>query len=59
MKKIDEKIRKASKEIKDNQKCCDSEISRLQKHYDTIVLKLDEIKKNIETKLKENLEKKC
>uniref|UniRef100_A0A8W8MDG1 B box-type domain-containing protein n=1 Tax=Magallana gigas TaxID=29159 RepID=A0A8W8MDG1_MAGGI len=55
---IDEKIKKASKQREGNKKCCDSEVSKLQKHYDAIVSKLDEIKKNLETKLVENLERK-
>lgn len=44
--------------MEDNRKCCDSEVSKLQKHYVEIVSKLDEIKKDIETKLKENLDRK-
>nr|XP_034309489.1 uncharacterized protein LOC117683771 [Crassostrea gigas] len=55
---IDKKIKKASKQREGNKKCCDSEVSKLQKHYDAIVSKLDEIKKNLETKLVENLETK-
>uniref|UniRef100_K1Q441 Uncharacterized protein n=1 Tax=Magallana gigas TaxID=29159 RepID=K1Q441_MAGGI len=55
---IDEKIKKASKQREGNKKCCDSEVSKLQKHYDAIVSKLDEIKKNLETKLVEDLERK-
>eukprot|EP00105_Crassostrea_gigas_P028289 XP_011449897.1 PREDICTED: E3 ubiquitin-protein ligase TRIM33-like [Crassostrea gigas] len=55
---IDEKIKKASKQKEGNKKCCDSEVSKLQKHYDAIVSKLDEIKKNLETKLVENLVRK-
>ncbi|XP_052683071.1 uncharacterized protein LOC128163495 [Crassostrea angulata] len=55
---IDEKIKKASKQREGNKKCCDSEVSKLQKHYDVIVSKLDEIKKNLETKLVEDLERK-
>ncbi|XP_052684010.1 uncharacterized protein LOC128164278 [Crassostrea angulata] len=53
---IDVKIKKASKQKEGNKKCCDSEVSKLQKHNDAIVSKLDEIKKNLETKLMENLE---
>uniref|UniRef100_A0A8W8M5C0 B box-type domain-containing protein n=3 Tax=Magallana gigas TaxID=29159 RepID=A0A8W8M5C0_MAGGI len=55
---IDKKMKKASKQKEGNKKCCDSEVSKLQKHYDAIVSKLDEIKKNLETKLVENLERK-
>uniref|UniRef100_A0A8W8MGT2 B box-type domain-containing protein n=1 Tax=Magallana gigas TaxID=29159 RepID=A0A8W8MGT2_MAGGI len=58
VKMMDEKIKKASEQMEDNQKCCDPEVSKLQEHYDAIVSKLDEIKKNFETKLRENLERK-
>ncbi|XP_065926466.1 uncharacterized protein [Magallana gigas] len=58
VKTMDEKIQMATKLMENNQKCCDSEISKLQKHYDAIVSKLDEIKKNFETKLRENLKTK-
>lgn len=44
--------------MEDNQKCCDSELSKLQTHYDEIVAKLDKNKEKIETKLKENLKSK-
>lgn len=30
--------------MKDNQECCDSELSKLQTHYDEIVAKLDKKK---------------
>lgn len=55
VKEIDNKITKAGKLMEDNQKCCDFEVFKLQKHYYEIVSKLDEIKKNIETKLRNNL----
>ncbi|XP_052706609.1 uncharacterized protein LOC128182045 [Crassostrea angulata] len=55
---ISEKIKKASKQIEDNQKCCDSEVARLQTQFDAIVSKLEEIKKNYEKTLSENLERK-
>lgn len=58
MKAIDEKIKRASKQMEDNQKCCEFEISKLQKHFDAIVSKLDDIKKNFEKKLKETLDRK-
>lgn len=44
--------------MEDNQKCCKDEVSKLQKHYDAIVTKCDEIKKNYEIALRENLERK-
>lgn len=55
VKEMDNKITKADKLMEDNQNCCDFEVFKLQKHYDEIVSKLDEIKKNIETKLRNNL----
>ncbi|XP_065925641.1 uncharacterized protein [Magallana gigas] len=55
---IDEKIKKASKQMEDNKKCCDSEVAKLQKQFDAIVSKLEEIKKNYGKTLKENLERK-
>eukprot|EP00105_Crassostrea_gigas_P045013 XP_019929161.1 PREDICTED: uncharacterized protein LOC109620696 [Crassostrea gigas] len=58
VKEMDDKIKKSGKLMEDNRKFCDSEVFKLQKHYDEIVSKLDEIKKNIETKLRENLERK-
>ncbi|XP_052704030.1 uncharacterized protein LOC128180179 [Crassostrea angulata] len=58
VKKMDEEIQKATKQLEDNKECCDSEVRKLQKHYDAIVSKLGEIKKNFETKLRENLERK-
>ncbi|XP_052706488.1 uncharacterized protein LOC128181946 [Crassostrea angulata] len=58
LKDMDDKIKKSGKLMEDNRKLCDSEVFKLQKHYDEIVSKLDEIKKNIETKLRENLERK-
>lgn len=38
--------------MEDNQKCCKDEVSKLQKHYDAIVTKCDEIKKNYEIALR-------
>lgn len=51
---MDNKVTKAGKLMEDNQKSCDFEVFKLQKYYE-IVSKLDEIKKNIETKLRDNL----
>ncbi|XP_065925876.1 uncharacterized protein [Magallana gigas] len=58
VKTMDEKVQKAAKLMENIQKCCDSEISKLQKHYNAIVSKLDEIAKHFETKLRENLKTK-
>ncbi|XP_062581493.1 E3 ubiquitin-protein ligase TRIM33-like [Saccostrea cucullata] len=41
---IDEKIRKVSKQITENEELCDSEIKKLQKHVDGIMAKLTEIR---------------
>ncbi|XP_062569761.1 uncharacterized protein LOC134231806 [Saccostrea cucullata] len=54
---IDEKIEKTSKQITENKELCDTEIKKLQKHYDEIVTRLSEIRKNNEQKLRENLRK--
>lgn len=45
---IEESIQKEVKQLEDNQKSCDSEVSKLQKHYDAIVSTLNEIKKKTE-----------
>lgn len=58
VKEMDEKIEKAAKQMEDNQKCCNSKVSKLQKQFDEIVSKLDEIKKNLETELRECLVRK-
>uniref|UniRef100_A0A8W8IJJ6 Tripartite motif-containing protein 2 n=1 Tax=Magallana gigas TaxID=29159 RepID=A0A8W8IJJ6_MAGGI len=39
--------------MEDNQKCCDYEVSMLQKQFDEIVSKLDKIKIHLETELRE------
>lgn len=58
VKTIEEKIRNEFKQFEENQKRFDSEVLKLQKHYDLIVLQIVEIRKNIETKLREGLERK-
>ncbi|XP_065924427.1 uncharacterized protein [Magallana gigas] len=58
VKKMEKKIQKATKLMENNQQCCDSEVSKFQKHYEAIVSKLAQIKKNLETNLKKNLEQK-
>nr|XP_034318344.1 uncharacterized protein LOC117686753 [Crassostrea gigas] len=58
VKKMEEKIQKATKLMEDNQNCCDSEVSKLQKQCDAIVSILIETKKNFETKLRKNLKTK-
>lgn len=55
---MNEKIQKAGKLMWDNRKCYKSEVSKLQKHYDEIVAKLKVIKKNIEIKMRGDLERK-
>lgn len=44
--------------MEENKNFCDSEVSKLQKQFDAIVLKLEEINKNYGKTLKENLERK-
>lgn len=58
LREIDKKIEMTAKQIKDNQKRCDIEISKLQKHYKEIISRLDEIKKNRESILRDNLKRK-
>ena len=48
---VDEKIQDASKQIKENKRKCEREISKLQKHYDAILKDLDVIRDNIEKSL--------
>lgn len=57
LKNMDENIKMATKQVEDNQTCCDSEINNLQIHYDAFVSKLNESKMNFETKLRENLDR--
>lgn len=58
LREIDKKIEMAGKQIWDNRKRFDIEISRLQKHYKEIVSRLNEIKKNRERLLRNNLQRK-
>lgn len=58
LREIDKKIEMAGKQIWDNRKRFDIEISRLQKHYKEIVSRLNEIKKNRERILRNNLQRK-
>ncbi|XP_062577175.1 uncharacterized protein LOC134239043 [Saccostrea cucullata] len=55
---IDEKIEKVSQQILGNKELCDSETEKLHKHVDEIIVKLNEIRKNIEQRLRDNLEEK-
>lgn len=58
LREVDKKIEMTAKQIDDNQKRLDIEISKLQKHYREIVLRLKEIKKNRESILRDNLQRK-
>ena len=44
--------------MKENEKRCETEVFRLQKHFDAIVEKLDIIRKRHEATLKDRLESK-
>ncbi|XP_061170953.1 uncharacterized protein LOC133180441 [Saccostrea echinata] len=55
---IEEKIEKMSKQITENEELCDSEIKKLQKHYDEIITSLSEIKKRNERRLRDHLKDK-
>ncbi|XP_062585422.1 uncharacterized protein LOC134247103 [Saccostrea cucullata] len=56
--RIDEKIEKVSKEITENKELCDSEIKKLQKHIDEIIVRLNDISGKNEKRLRDNLEEK-
>uniref|UniRef100_K1RF12 Uncharacterized protein n=1 Tax=Magallana gigas TaxID=29159 RepID=K1RF12_MAGGI len=58
VKELDKMIQQAAKQMEDNQNCFESELYKLRKHFDMIVSKLDEIKKNYENTLREKLESK-
>ncbi|XP_061178363.1 uncharacterized protein LOC133187004 [Saccostrea echinata] len=55
---IDGKIEKMSNQISEKEKLCETEIKKLQKHYDEIISKLSEIKEHMEQQLRDNLKKK-
>ncbi|XP_061184795.1 uncharacterized protein LOC133192804 [Saccostrea echinata] len=55
---IDEKIEKLSEQITENKELCDSEIKKLQEHYDDIISRLIEIRKHTEQRLTDHLEEK-
>ncbi|XP_062619186.1 uncharacterized protein LOC134280742 [Saccostrea cucullata] len=55
---IDEKIKKVSKQMTENEEMCDLEIKKLEKHVDKIMARLTEIRKNNEQRLRDNLEEK-
>lgn len=55
LKELDEKIKIAERQLKENKKYCASEIAKLQKHFDDIVSKLHGIKKNLETRFSSHL----
>ncbi|XP_061177859.1 uncharacterized protein LOC133186642 [Saccostrea echinata] len=54
---IDEKLKKMSKKIKANEEVCDSEIKKLQKHYNEIMARMTNIKEHKEQQFRENLKK--
>lgn len=58
LKELSEKIIIATRQMEDNQKCCDSEVLNLQKQYDAIISELKDIKKKYKKRLKDILEKK-
>ncbi|XP_062583730.1 uncharacterized protein LOC134245467 [Saccostrea cucullata] len=55
---IHEKIEEISKQISENKERYNCEINKLQKHFDEIITRLSEIRKNNEERLKENLNEK-
>lgn len=56
--RIDRKSKRASEVMKENEKRCETEVFRLQKHFDAIVEKLDIIRKRHEATLKDRFESK-
>ncbi|XP_061165883.1 uncharacterized protein LOC133174801 [Saccostrea echinata] len=55
---IAEKIDKILQQITENKQLCDSEIKKLQKHYDEIIARLTEIRKRHEQTVRDDLVKK-
>ena len=55
---IDRKIQKASQQIKENKKRCETEIERMQRHFNAIVEKLERMKQRHEKTLRDRLESK-
>ncbi|XP_061194805.1 E3 ubiquitin-protein ligase TRIM45-like [Saccostrea echinata] len=53
--RVDAKIEKISQQITENKQLCDSEIKKLQKHFDEIMAIMTDIKKCHEKTLKDNL----
>lgn len=58
LEELEKNIKMAIRKMEDNQKCCDLEGSKIQKHFDAIVSKLNEIKKNLDIKLREHIKRK-
>ncbi|XP_061178365.1 uncharacterized protein LOC133187006 [Saccostrea echinata] len=54
---IDEKLENLSKKIKANEEVCDSEIKKLQKHYNEIMARITNIKERKEQQFRNNLKK--
>ncbi|XP_062611660.1 E3 ubiquitin-protein ligase TRIM39-like [Saccostrea cucullata] len=53
----DKKIEKIPQQIKENKELCDSEIQKLQKHFDEVMARLTIIKKDQEQQFRDNLKK--
>ena len=56
IKQIDEKIQEASKQMDKNKKRCETEIERIQTHYDAISEKLEKMRQRHEKTLRDSLE---
>ena len=52
---IDEKIQEASQQMDENKKRCETEIERIQRHYDAIFEKLKRMKQRHEKTLRDSL----
>ena len=55
---IDEQIQEASQQIDKNKRRCETEIERIQAHYDAILEKLEKMKQRHEKTLRDSLESK-
>lgn len=54
---MDRMIQKIVEQIENNNRGCDSEVTKLQEYFEAIFTKLDRIKKNYENTLREKLER--
>ena len=58
IKHIDRKIQEASQQMDENKKRCETEIEKIQRHYDAILEKLEKMKQRHEKTLRDSLKSK-